>query len=226
MDVNLNRVDNGIYTVGVIDNDEYIGPTIARGQEWDSWMRRDVRMWHKPGTDIMDVGANIGYNTLLFSDYGPVVSFEPIFHEIVILNVKNNPLRFPVQVCECALSDKYDESVTMHIPDKGCESETLVNYGGASMALCGSGGTPVSVKCVRLDDIYTGVPSFIKIDVEGHELQMLKGATEIIKKYKPAILIEIHNFDEDDNETHQYLKNVLGYIKSPERRQEAMFLYT
>ena len=71
---------NGIYDVHVISNDEYIGPTIARGREWDGWMRGDIRRCHKPDTEIIDVGANIGYNTLMFSDYGPVVSFEPVFH--------------------------------------------------------------------------------------------------------------------------------------------------
>ena len=83
MELRYNLVSNGIYDVYVISDDEYIGPLIARGHEWDRFMRRDVRMLHKPGTDIIDIGANIGYNTLLFSDYGHVISFEPLYHELV-----------------------------------------------------------------------------------------------------------------------------------------------
>ena len=222
MKLRYELVSNGIYDVYVISDDEYIGPSIARGHEWDGFMRRDVRMLHKPGTDIIDIGANIGYNTLLFSDYGPVISFEPLYYELVELNVKNNILRYPVQVIPCALSD--EKSITkIHIPSHGCQSNVLINYGGTSFhhqdEMRGEG---VDVHCERLDDIYTGVPSFIKIDVEDHELQVLKGASETIKKHKPAILIEIHNFSED-SETHQYLKS-LGY-GDPEERPEAVFVY-
>ena len=222
MKISYNRVSNGIYDVYVISDDEYIGPLIARGHEWDRFMRRDVRMLHKPGTDIIDIGANIGYNTLLFSDYGHVISFEPLYHELVELNVKNNILRYPVQVIPCALSD--EKSITkIHIPSHGCQSNVLINYGGTSFhhqdEIRGEG---VDVNCERLDDIYTGVPSFIKIDVEGHELQVLKGASETIKKHKPTILIEIHNFSED-SDIHQYLKS-LGY-GDPEERPEAVFVY-
>ena len=46
----------------MISDDEYISPTIARGHEWDAWMCRAVRMWHKRGKSILDVGANIGHS--------------------------------------------------------------------------------------------------------------------------------------------------------------------
>ena len=222
MEVSLTKVTNGIYDVHVISNDEYIGPTIARGHEWDGWMRGDIRRCHKPNTEIIDVGANIGYNTLMFSDYGPVVSFEPVFHEIVSLNVKNNSLRYPVQVIPCALSDEKSVS-EIHIPPHGRQSETLINYGGTTFNpdddLKGEG---VNVACERLDDIYTGIPSIIKIDVEGHELQVLKGATDTIKKHKPALLIEICGFSQD-NEVHTYIKS-LGY-EDPKPRPEMVYLY-
>lgn len=222
MEIDITRVYNGIYNVHVITNDEYIGPLIARGREWDGWMRGDIRRCHKPNTDIIDIGANIGYNTLMFSDYGPVISFEPVFHEIVSLNVKDNSLRHPVQVIPCALSDEKSVS-EIHIPSRGCQSETLINYGGTSFNhdddLRGKG---INVSCERLDDIYTGIPSIMKIDVEGHELRVLKGATDTIKKHKPALLIEIHEFSED-NDVHTYIKS-LGYT-DPKMRPDKVYLY-
>jgi len=223
MEISVNRVNNGIYDVHVISDDEYIGPVIARGHEWDRWMRRDVRRWHVPGTEILDIGANIGYNTMMFSDYGPVVSFEPVFHKIVELNVKSNALRYGVQVIPCALSDEKTVS-TIHIPSRGCESNTLINYGGASFNLGDDmRGEGINAYCERLDDIYTGTPSFIKIDVEGHELKVLKGAEETLKKHKPTILIEIHDFSED-HEVHTFITS-LGY-GAPEKRPEDVFMYT
>lgn len=224
MEINVARVNNGIYDVCIISNDEYIGPAIARGHEWDSWMRRDVRLWHKHGTDILDIGANIGYNTLIFSDYGPVISFEPVFYEIINQNVNNNALRYPVEVVPRALSDEKTVS-KIHIPSHACtESSTLINYGGTSFHHPDDWkGEGIDVHCDRLDDIYTGTPSFVKIDVEGHELHALKGAQETLKKHKPTVLIEIHNFSED-NEVHKFMKS-LGYGE-PEKRPEVMFMYT
>ena len=64
--IDLVRVNNGRYTVFVIENDEYIGPVIARGYEWDGWMRKDIQEYYKEGTEILDIGANIGYNALMF----------------------------------------------------------------------------------------------------------------------------------------------------------------
>ena len=106
----------------------------------------------------------------------------------------------------------------------GTESSTLVNYGGTSFHHAGDWkGEGIDVHCDRLDDIYTGTPSFVKIDVEGHELHALKGAQETLKKHKPTVLIEIHNFSED-NEVHKFMKS-LGYGE-PEKRPEVMFMYT
>ena len=222
MEINVSRVNNGIYDVHVISDDEYIGPMIARGHEWDRWMRRDVRRWHVPGTEILDIGANIGYNTMMFSDYGPVVSFEPMFHKIVELNVKSNALRYDVQIIPCALSDEKMVS-KIYVPSRGCESNTLVNYGGTSFNLEDDmRGESVDAYCERLDDIYTGIPSFIKIDVEGHELKVLKGAEQTLRKHKPTVLIEIHDFSED-NVVHKFMLS-LGY-DAPETRPDKVYMY-
>ena len=222
MDLKLLKVNNGIYDVSVIADDEYIGRSIIQGHEWDRWMRREARMYHKPGTDILDIGANIGYNTLMFSDYGPVIAFEPVFHQIVKFNIEGNVLRHDVQVAACALSDT-KEVREMNIPAQGCQSNTHINYGGTSLYTSETmKTTPVTVNCERLDDIYNGVPSLMKIDVEGHELSVLRGAEKTIKKHKPVILIEIHDFT-DDHEVHVFLKS-LGY-DDPIKKPEAIYLY-
>src|SRR5210317_1073903 len=223
LSIDIVKVEGSIYDVNVIQNDEYIGPLIERGYEWDGWMRRDVRLYHKPGTDILDIGANIGYNTLIFSDYGPVLSFEPIFHQIVGMNVEKNTLRHPVRVIPCALSDEKVIS-TIHLPTPGKNPENRINYGGASFNHKEDiKGQCVDVQCQRLDDIYTGTPSFLKIDVEGHELRVLKGAEETLKKHKPTVLIEIHDFSED-HDVHKFMMS-LGY-GAPESRPEKVYMYS
>ena len=215
-------VNNGRYNVFVITDDEYITNTITHGYEWDGWMRKDVEEYYKEGTEILDIGANIGYNSLMFSDYGPVYAFEPLFHKVVQLNIDNNNLKHKMYSVPIALSNKNGTSI-MYFPTS-VPNTGLRNYGGSSMyTFDGTDySTETKVECRRLDDIYEGVTSFMKIDVEGHELEVLKGAENTIKKFMPTILIEIHDFGEN-NEVHKHLKE-LGYT-DPIERPECMFLY-
>jgi FkbM family methyltransferase len=216
-------VHNGKYNVFVIADDEYIGPLIQAGHEWDGWMRADVGEYYVPGTEILDIGANIGYNALMFSDYGPVYAFEPIFHKIVKLNIENNKLKHVIHSVPIALSDK-SEVVSMYMANS-VKNTGLRNYGGTSIYT--DEGTDYStetkVDCRRLDDIYKGGRvSIIKIDVEGHELQVLEGARDTIKRDLPTILIEIHEYDE--SKVPSLLKE-LGYSRDPIERPEKMFLF-
>lgn len=222
LEVDVVRVNNGKYNVYVIKDDEYIGPCIASGNEWDGWMRIDIKSLYKDGTDILDIGANIGYNTLMFSDYGPVHTFEPVYYNIIDANIKSNKLNNEVFLHPYALSNVNTESM-IHVPQRGCQSKTKVNYGGTSLHDYSElyGSIPMNVKCVRLDDVYKGKPSVIKIDVEGHELQVLEGARETIQKHMPTILIEIHDYE--TSEIPKFLKS-LGY-DDPEIRPEQVYLY-
>jgi FkbM family methyltransferase len=221
VELQVKCVHNGKYNVFVIADDEYIGRSISNGCEWDGWMRSDIEKYYTPGTDILDIGANIGYNSLMFSDYGPVHAFEPIFYKLVDLNAKNNKIKNPIHIYSFALSD-VEHSVDMYIPNK-VEASGLRNYGGTSMYKTDGFDetTKTSVECHRLDDIYKGKPSVIKIDVEGHEMEVLKGSENTIKKYMPTLLIEI--FDFENNEVPKYLKS-LGY-EDPEIRPEHVYLY-
>ena len=215
-------VNNGKYNVFTIADDEYIGPTINAGHEWDGWMREDVQKYFVPGTEIFDIGANIGYNSLMFSDYGPVYAFEPIYHKIVKLNIENNKLKHKMYSVPIALSNN-TESVNMYLPNM-VKNTGLRNYGGTSIHTDeGTDHSSVtSVKCYRLDDIYSGRVSFIKLDVEGHELQVLEGAKNVILKNLPTLLIEL--IDYEKSKVPSFLKE-LGYTTEPIERPEKMYLF-
>ena len=80
MDVNLVEIRSGSKLISFIENDKIIGETLMAGIEWEGWMRNDAAAVYKPGTDILDIGGNIGCTALMFSDIGPVHTFEPLFH--------------------------------------------------------------------------------------------------------------------------------------------------
>ena len=218
--MDLVTVNNGKFTVSYIHDDIYIGPCIARGYEWDGWMRQDVERFYKPGTDILDVGGNIGYNALMFSDYGPVHTFEPMFHEIIQKNVNQNTLKNSVTVHPYGLSSK---NSTINIYRPQIQDGNKTNYGGYSMTLSENhldDSDIVNIK--RLDAVYNGIPSVIKVDIEGHEEEFLKGAENIIKKHKPVLLIEIHDHEMD--KMFPIIKN-FGF-KTVYQRPEKVFTCT
>lgn len=186
----LNTTNNGRYTVSYVKDDMYIGKCIANGNEWDGWMRDIIKHFYKPNTDILDIGGNIGYNALMFSDYGPVHTFEPKLHEIIDINVKQNTLKHPVTVHPYGLSSEETTLKLYHPKDP--------NYGGYSIhPNAGHSEEYDTVQVKRLDDVYTGTPSIIKLDIEQHEQDCLIGAKNIIEKYKPVLLVEIHDFEKE-----------------------------
>ena len=106
MEVSLTKCKTDKYSVYVIDDDEFVGAQIrTTGKLWEEWISGEVKKYYKEGTDILDIGANIGTHTLLFSEIGPVHSFEPLYHAVVTQNVKSNSLKNPVKVYPYALSD-------------------------------------------------------------------------------------------------------------------------
>jgi FkbM family methyltransferase len=204
------EVKVGKFTVSVIKDDLYIGGCLRRGQEWDGWMRQDLPHIYKKGTDILDIGANIGWNSLMFSDYGPVHSFEPIFHEVVSKNISQNVLKNLVILHPYGLSSEKTKT-DMFLPNI---EYGKCNYGGSTLHPHNHQSNAISVDLKKLDDVYTGIPSVIKIDVEGHELDVLKGGMNVIERHKPSIYIEIFDFE---NSEITKLLHELGYSKIYQR---------
>lgn len=137
-----------------------------------------------PGDTVWDIGANIGYYTLKFSDAagpnGKVVAFEP------------SPRTFERLVSEVSGRQNISSEQIALSDHRG---EAKFYYGnavdGVTDALQGNGSfNMVQVAC---GDDFSPAPSVIKIDVEGFELEVLKGMPETLKA--PALrnlFIEVH----------------------------------
>ena len=145
------------------------------------------------GTIVVDVGAHIGSYTYclckLLGPDGHVVAIEPLPDLAKMLTSAVERLKLPVTVYNCALSSR-DGEADLQVP--------VVNGGrAAGFATLESRsfdhGKSYHVKLRRLDDIcreHPGRLSFIKIDVEGHELEVLRGGIETLQR-RPNLLIEI-----------------------------------
>lgn len=205
MDLDTEEVKVGPYVVSIIRDDHYIGACLRRGYEWDGWMRQDLPLITRQGMDILDIGGNIGWNSLMFSEYGPVHTFEPLFHKVVQKNIDQNSTKWPVTSHPYGLSDS-EKSVEFWMP---LREGPVCNYGGARISdPTTHEKLSMSSPLKRLDDVYTGTPCLMKIDVEGHELQVLKGAEQTIRKHMPNLYVEI--FDFENGPVTKFLKEI-GY---------------
>ena len=169
----------------------------------------------KPGDIIFDVGANVGYYTALGSKLtgaqGKVYSFEPLARNISYLyrHVKINKLN-NVTIIPSACSDSL--SILSFIES----SNTAMGRLESSEISNTSETKSTIIPTVTLDAIADKIgrfPNVLKIDVEGAEVAVLKGAEKIISVAKPAIFLSVHS-DQLRTTCLNYLRT-FGYEFTP-----------
>lgn len=143
----------------------------------------------------MDVGANKGTWTYAMKSAvgrtGLVLAIEPQVDlaEYLRKGLVRGRSR-SVEVLCVAASEISGEAV-LKIP----EVEGKKVRGHASLESTSVGGSHQSVSTLRLDDLLCDrKPSFIKIDVEGHEFAVLRGAEQILRRSQPALVVEMTDY--------------------------------
>ena len=141
-----------------------------------------------PQPVVLDIGANIGNHTMAFATVASRVhAFEPIpyIHSLLRQNVEQNALG-NVTLHALALSDLDDEAV-IHMVTNG-------NYGASSFDQRNGDTEAVSVQRRRGDallaELGVGRVDFIKIDVEAHEVFVLRGLMNTLQRDRPVITME------------------------------------
>jgi FkbM family methyltransferase len=141
-----------------------------------------------PKPVVLDIGANIGNHTLAFATKAHAVhAFEPIPYlcDILRTNVADNDLQH-VHVHNVALSDN-EGTATINMVNAG-------NYGASSFDKREEGTTPVSVRLITGDAFVAAQQlariDFVKIDVEAHEVFVLRGLMQTLRRDLPFITME------------------------------------
>lgn len=149
---------------------------------------------NKPESVIYDLGANIGYFSLLCSATSPlskIFCFEPIPANMAILcrhlivnQVKNV---FPVNF---AISDHFGlvDFSADNLSHSYTYKQSSAHYGNRQINI----KVGVITMDVLINQFGFSPPDIIKIDVEGAEYDVLMGAANVIKTYKPKILLSTH----------------------------------
>lgn len=143
--------------------------------------------------DIIDIGANIGISRLILEKYllknNKYICVEPDKNNIKLL--KNN----------------YPNSIIL--PFAVSNKNKYVSFGETNTGITSriNNNSKHKIKAVSIDYLVKNLrlhPSLIKIDVEGSEIDVINGAKNTLKIFKPILLVEIHKKDE-----YKYIKNIL-----------------
>lgn len=167
-----------------------------------------ARRFIRPETAVIDVGANFGQMSLLFSQMvgedGRVYAIEaqrPVF-DILTLNIAANRAENVIPFFKAA--DRESGKVYCFPPP---DFRTWGAYGSYNLPLNATSGDPV--EGIRVDDIDIELPvSFMKVDVQGFDLFAMQGAKETIAKHRMPILFEF-----EQQFQHEYGTNFQDYVE-------------
>lgn len=174
-------------------HDVFVGRSIQRYGEYSELELQFLLRAVRRGDVVIEIGANIGAHTVPFAERvgeaGRVLAFEPqriVFQSLcanLALNSITNTFCF-----NCALSD-HDGELSVPCADYSRQGD----FGGISMQEPGRGET---VPAYRLDTVCT-LPRIrlVKIDVEGMEAEVIRGAEQIIRTHKPILYVENDRVD-------------------------------
>lgn len=145
-----------------------------------------IRSYLPAGGTFLDIGANVGNHSLFagcFCDAGRIIPFEPnpLAYHLLVLNLVMNGLqvRTTFDYVGFGASDVDGEGFAM--------TDRRKNLGAARM-VAGEG----DIATLRPDDFLTDeTPHFVKIDVEGMEMDVLRGMQKTIRRTRPVLLVEV-----------------------------------
>jgi len=179
-------------------------------------VQRVIESHVKPGSTFIDIGANFGLHTMLAAHYagesGKVYAFEPVpaNNSLLRRNLVLNGFSDRCEVFACALAGEGGHEIEMTVePGLSPAASLRENFHGEK----------IKVPVRTLDDCLPAdapIPDLVKIDVEGAEHEVLKGAVKTLRK-GPDLLIEVHSFalpsfDSSPEALQEYLAN-FGYVE-------------
>jgi FkbM family methyltransferase len=180
---------------------------------WELEFAEELRRRITKGSVCYDIGGYKGYysGVMALGGASEVLVFEPVpknaqkIKRLIDLNTA-----LPITLFEKAISDKVESAVF-----KIMEEETMGKLSSSGFQTDENSITEFIVDCVTIDSLIEKgikVPDFIKIDVEGAEELVLKGALKMLMEYKPTLMIEIHS-REIGERCQEILSSIYANIK-------------
>lgn len=155
-----------------------------------------VREFVKPGAVVWDVGANVGLLSMSSAcaagPTGNIIAFEPDAWLVQLLRRSAQAQSHacaPITVVPAAVAAQV-AARTFVLAQRSSATNHLDGYGSTQT---GGARERITVMAVTCDWLLTQFPApdVLKIDVEGAEMEVLKGAAGLFEKHRPVVLIEV-----------------------------------
>jgi FkbM family methyltransferase len=152
----------------------------------------------REGQTFIDVGAYVGVYSLLASRLvgrrGKVYAFEPdaAAREFCQRNLKMNKV-FNVDLMRFAISNRTGPKVMSYLP---CSSGSQILEDVPSSEAMNVQGKSLTIEATSLDDFCAKtllIPDMVKVDVEGHEVEVIEGGMRTFRSSKTTLILEVHN---------------------------------
>jgi FkbM family methyltransferase len=193
-------------------NDDMARSSIGMNKEWEPHISSFVTLYNRffKIKNIIDIGANFGYHSLLFSKEvsGNVYAFEPQTqnYELLQNNIKLNSISNIVSY-NLACGDINCE-IKMPIIEN---TQSSVNMGDFTPNILQNHSFSVT-RSTPLDEIDFPQIDLIKIDVQGWEKKVLIGGHTLLKTHKPVLIVEFEYFQLEKTKTT--CKELFDYIRN------------
>jgi len=177
-----------------VRHDDIFARVLLFGSIPEVEVQRQLIQSARQGMTVLDIGANIGYYTTILANAvgkgGRVFAFEPnpTCYAELCRNLELNKLR-NVSSWQIALGEK-DEAGLLQLPGLGRESHSSLQ-GNATFQSTGTVAVAIRSLDGFLADQNCSAVNLVKCDVEGAELQVLQGAKETLRRFRPVILMEL-----------------------------------
>jgi FkbM family methyltransferase len=184
---------------------------------------------------IIDVGANVGSNTIEYSTWAlQVHSFEPTteLYECLLQNIKTN-VHVGMNVNMYKGSSVFTNNIkTYNVALGNIDSEKFIqkhiDNKGRNYVMNGPSNNSEKIIVKTLDSYELTEVDIIKIDTEGYELYVLEGAINTINKYKPVIQTEcddrlFNRYGLTTVDVYKFMSNI-GYKKVKQHQHDIFWM--
>lgn len=159
--------------------------------DWRNVIISRVVLAYKKGGDIIEVGANIGTETISFCDiarryHSKVYAFEPLPKNLEVLNENKQLNQMDHLVIYNRLVSDKSGTAFFNVPQGN-------NSGSGFILDSKSNDNVVEFDVVTLDDTFKDNNlALLCVDVEGFEYHVLKGGENVIKRHSPVLILEVN----------------------------------
>jgi FkbM family methyltransferase len=161
---------------------------------WEDGTLRDFNLFSNflNGGTVLDIGANVGLTSILFAQASEkVFAFEPSLNTFRNLSINVQSSKYSnLHLFRFGLGSRNENRILITSPGSSVSSYVLTNDTHSEYQ-------QEIIQIKKLDKVYKSINisnvTFIKIDVEGNELDVLFGATKLLKQYRPVVVLEFNS---------------------------------